>query len=289
MGTAKNRGVEQAATAAKVPKHRSPKYPAFPLEDAVERAKQMYAKANRHAVAVPVACDAWGVSPNSGTGQRVISTMVEFGLVEAIGRGEGKRLRLSDHGHTLAAHHDSQSEQYLRAAREVALTPSAHRRVWEHFGGDIPNDDGAVGWELQQWNFSPSAAKTLIQELRATLAFSGAIKESAGGDETPALSRPDPEAPPVAAAGAPAVATFPTPRAAGSRAEPMSLAATAPEAGLRDQPLALISGDAVLRYPHPMTDEDYEFLMEQLHRLKRKLAPAPKPQSEQEHEPDGQE
>lgn len=60
-------------------------------------------------------------------------------------------------------------------------------------------------------------------------------------------------------------------------------AATAPGTQLRDQPLTLLSaGDAVLRYPHPMTEEDFDWLLETLRRLKKKLvAQPPAPSAEQ--------
>lgn len=69
-----------------------------------------------------------------------------------------------------------------------------------------------------------------------------------------------------------------TPAGAGDRGSPqgrdaLKMAnATMRGAQLRDQPLTLLSaGDAVLRYPHPMTDEDFEWLMTTLRKLKAKL------------------
>ena len=69
-------------------KQRSPNYPLFGLEKAVERAGQFHEKYKRSLVPVHLVHALWDYKPHSPTGNRAISALKAFGLLEMEGVGK---------------------------------------------------------------------------------------------------------------------------------------------------------------------------------------------------------
>src|SRR2546427_2432659 len=78
-------------------KMRSPAYPGINLEIALKRARGLYDRERRNAVAFSVAVSYWGFGPKSSGGLVSVAAMKSFGLIEDIERGAGGRvIKLTD-------------------------------------------------------------------------------------------------------------------------------------------------------------------------------------------------
>jgi hypothetical protein len=65
---------------------------------------------------------------------------------------------------------DAQSPERLEAIQEAALLPSAHRRYWDKYAGNLPSDQ-TIKYDLRRDSFSEAALETFLKEFRNTLRF----------------------------------------------------------------------------------------------------------------------
>src|SRR5437867_12855179 len=110
-----------------MPKDRSPNYPALSLETAVQRAKALYEREGRSAVAPEVAVKAWGYRSLSGPSRSQIAALRHYGLIEQPSNGN---LRLSNRALALVLR-SPDSPEYQAALRDAALTPALFRELYE--------------------------------------------------------------------------------------------------------------------------------------------------------------
>src|SRR4051794_18119731 len=75
---------------------RSPNYPFIPLEMALMRAHQFYEEEKRGWAAVPVIAKHWEYSERSSALLQTIAALKSYGLMEEEGRGQERRLKLSE-------------------------------------------------------------------------------------------------------------------------------------------------------------------------------------------------
>lgn len=154
-------------------RERSPNYPAFSLADAIERARKLWEFEKTGSVPVALALSHWGYTPKSSSGARCLSTMLAFELIEDVGKGDQKMVRLSERGRLLVRHPDPESDEYQSAIRSAALAPRMHREVWEFVqsNGTWPSDK-ALRWKLEDSHgFAEQAISQFLTELRATFAL----------------------------------------------------------------------------------------------------------------------
>src|SRR4051812_14070001 len=78
------------------PRDRSPNYPYITLPAALDRAKQLYDVEKRGAAAIPVVAKHWDYSPKSSGLLQSIAALKSYGLLDEEGRGDDRRVRLSD-------------------------------------------------------------------------------------------------------------------------------------------------------------------------------------------------
>lgn len=124
---------EETATAA--PKRfRSPPYPAISLRAAVERAGQLYSKAQHYTVGWPVLADAWEYKVGSGSLGATAAALIQFGLLTDDGSGEKRKFTLSDAAIRIIRDADPASEKRKQAIARAALLPKIYAELWEKFG-----------------------------------------------------------------------------------------------------------------------------------------------------------
>src|SRR5690606_37816723 len=128
--------------------------PAFSLPKALEKIQLFMEKARMSPVPPHSACGYMQVKATSSSGMRWQSTLQEFGLMEADGRGKDKALKATELARVLVKHPDKQSEEYRQALHAAALAPNIHKRVWGLRGpdGHLPPDE-SLRWKLcgQEW------------------------------------------------------------------------------------------------------------------------------------------
>lgn len=174
-------------------KVRSPSFPAIDLREAVERARALYEAERRNAARPEIVVAHWGYSPKSSGGLQAIAALRAYGLVE----GEGV-VRLADQGVHLALD-DPGAPQWTAMAREAALAPPVHARLWERYGADLPSDKNLRSFLVLELGFNEGAVDLCLRNYRETLGFAGLGAGAKTKEEAPLPASPPPLSPSPAA------------------------------------------------------------------------------------------
>jgi hypothetical protein len=140
---------------------RSRNYPALPLGDAIERARELYKQEGKARAPATVIVSAWGYNSLNGASLRQLSAVRQYGLLE--GTNEGSRL--SDRALALILEPED-SPSYAQALTEALSTPALFQDIMEEYGNDLPSDPALISYLVRKQNFNESAARTLIQSFR---------------------------------------------------------------------------------------------------------------------------
>jgi hypothetical protein len=275
---------EPVADANKVIKTRSPSSPSFGLEEAIQRTGDAYNNMHDHFVGLDALAELWDTNLKSSAFQQAISTLKQFGLLEDTGRGADRQIKITELAKDILVRDENSSER-TSFIKTAALTPAIHAELWQKYGGNLPVSDSAIRVYLLRertgTKFNKDHVDSFIGQFRATIAFanltsSDTIPSPNGEGEKPQSS-----------SGFPAWGFQFGPKATPPEQPPVTKPQTsvAPQpipnvptvaSGVRDIPISLPSLEiAVVRAPLSMSEEDYNYLMEALTRMKKKLVQNP--------------
>jgi len=174
---------EQASTDTRRPRGRSPSYPAIHLEQAIQRARQIYDRERQHPTPVETIVQHWGYKSLNGPASLSLAALKKFGLIADEGTGSTRRARISDLAVHILANPDERER--TRAIREAALNPAIHRELWARYGSQTPSDVN-LKWELtREHKFTDTGADEFIPEYRATIAFAQLAVDDSVQTQTP--------------------------------------------------------------------------------------------------------
>jgi len=255
---------------------RSPGYPSIDLEEAVAKAQQVYQHERRNAVSPEILSEHWGYAEKSSGGRLTLAALKKFGLLEEVGGGNSRQLRLTKLAQTiiLSAGPEHQTER-LVALREAALSPKIHKELWEMWHAELPSDGAMRLYLIREREFNDSSVGDFIKQYKRTLAFARLNGDEAlawrsgggtieGGDD-------DPDDPPPRRAEAPMTAA-PAPQSPPAQVgSPFPFPGqTAPN--VVDMNYPLLGDDfAFLRVTKPMSQESFDLLQEYIGLLARTL------------------
>ncbi len=159
----------------KPPTYRSPSYPAYDLQAALERAVRLNELAGTHDVNVSTAVTHWGYTVKSSKGAQVLAATKKFGLTEDKGKGDARVIGLTPLGRELVYYTASNqgAEAWLERAQTAALAPTLHRELWDRYSGQLPPDGVLKDYLVLTRHFNAESADEAIGVLRRSLAFAG--------------------------------------------------------------------------------------------------------------------
>ena len=128
-------------TASRGRKRRSPIIPFIALEKAVERANEFYKKEGKHAAPLAAAAQHWSYSLTSSGAHQTVSAMKQFGLMDDLGRGEQRKLKLSELAMSIILDDVPNSRERSKAIREAALEPKIFREMFNKWGMKLPSSE----------------------------------------------------------------------------------------------------------------------------------------------------
>lgn len=159
---------------------RSPPYPAISLPQAVERAQQLFSRAQHFAVGGQVLADAWGMSVASGSLWKTAAALLHYALLTDQGAGKTRKFQLSDSARRLVQDADPNSEKRRIALQASALAPKINKELWDQFKAATGLADAVLQNYLTldrseggEAPYSQQAAQEVIQNYRDSLAFAG--------------------------------------------------------------------------------------------------------------------
>lgn len=164
---------------------RSPPYPMFDLEQAVDRAKKIHDKAQQHFVGSEVLKDAWGLKTVEGKLWRAAAALIQYGLLFDIGSKKQRKFQITDIAKRIIIDRDQQSEKRLDALKVAALMPMINKELWEKYKTAKNLSDKVVETYLildrgdaGEATYSGAAAEEVISRYRASLAFAGLTEDT---------------------------------------------------------------------------------------------------------------
>lgn len=177
---------------------RSPRYPRYPLQEAIDYARRLYEGAHRSTVDTHTAYRVMGFAGKSGASATALGATRQFGLVD----GERGGVQVSDLG--LAVLEPSGPEERAFALHAAANHPEIFEALMDHFAGDPPRSDEPLrSFLIRTRGFSKSGADECISSFRKTFSFVADVdrpEEASPAREATATAAPPGPQPSTAAA-----------------------------------------------------------------------------------------
>src|SRR5262249_38291657 len=148
---------DQTASEERARRERSPSFPFIPLERAIERAKEVADAHKRSPARLSVVGETWGYAAKSSGLLQTVAALKAFGLMDDVGRGEDRRIQLSDLAWRII--HDTRPGAREQAIKDAALLPRLITEYAEHWLPDRPSDSHCLSELTLDRGFTPEAAK----------------------------------------------------------------------------------------------------------------------------------
>jgi hypothetical protein len=241
---------------------RSPKYPNFSLRTAVKQAEKIFQADRRNVLDRFVAVKHMGYSGLSGPADKSIATLVQYGLLERVGKGE---VRVSQTAVDIL--HPDTPRQKAEALKKAAYSPPIFKAVKERFPDGVSSD--ALASYLVRENFLDRAISPITRAYSDTLSFleqSGA--SDSGGDatqgatESASLDDEDDEMDFVEPDDAVRPGKAVTPKQGESQTPTLAHLRMGP--GMQQAAFPLAEGTVYLTFPENLTSDGYAELSEYL-------------------------
>jgi len=185
---------------AKLTQGRSPAYPYIPLGKAMDRLQRVVdAGVGRNAYPPETFYQLWGIGAASSGSRQTMAALNHFGLVDYVGRGDDRKVKLSDLALKIALDRVPESTERALALQVAALTPPIHADLYQRYGHMLPADVVLLTYLTRDRGYNATAAKSLIDEYRDTLAFASLDKPQSEADSTEVLPDEEPPPPPARA------------------------------------------------------------------------------------------
>jgi len=229
-------------------KSRSPAYPAIPLSSAIESARKLWDAQRKQEAHFDSALKTLGYSARSGSALRAIAALGHYGLIDASGEKDNRKIRLSEQAQDIL-HLAETDERRRKALKSAALTPKIYAALWERYGSNLPDDAAIRPFLIRDKGYNDAVVDNLIINYRLTLEFAKLDKiDENVHDEEQSDKRQKSAADDITKGGSHRSMTL-------------------------DQELPILVGasNRVARIPFPMTEDDFDLLVGTLNLWKKKL------------------
>ena len=144
---------------------RSPSYPSYSLEDAIQNARKVFDADRRNPVAREVAAKHLGYSSLNGAADKALATMIQYGLFEKVAKGE---VRVSQTAVDIL--YPDYPDQKGKALHESAFSPPLFKTLHSRFSDSVPSNDALRAYLLRE-NFNDRAVGPIITAYSKTCAL----------------------------------------------------------------------------------------------------------------------
>lgn len=175
---------------AKLSVSRGPAYPYIDLRKAIERTQVVADKgAGRQPMPPESFYTLWGIGAKSSGARMTLAALGYYGLVDAIGKGNGRRAKLTDLARRIVMDQREASPERAAAIRQAALEPPIFRELYERYGHIIPADSVLQSYLMIERGFTKQGAEAATDNYKSTFEFAGLgepdekseMKDSNGG------------------------------------------------------------------------------------------------------------
>lgn len=161
-----------SASSSRITQGRSPAYPYIGLGKAVERLQKIVdAGVARNAYPPETFYKLWDLGAQSSGARQTMAALNHFGLVEYDGRGDSRKVKVSELGLKIALDRVPNSHERIQAIQLAALTPIIYSDLYQRYKHMLPADVVLMTYLTRDRAYNPTAAASLIDEYRDTLSF----------------------------------------------------------------------------------------------------------------------
>ena len=157
----------------KVSRIRSPSYPYFDLETAVNRIEERYKFAKRSEVLISVILPKWGYQSGvSANGMKAVAALKSYGLINDAGKKQNRKIILTEKGYRII-HGVKGSTEMVSAIKDAALSPPMYEYMWATYGDieKMPHSDVIKSHLILDKRFNETAVNGFLNDYVATVRF----------------------------------------------------------------------------------------------------------------------
>lgn len=162
---------------------RSPSYPVFDLETAVERASEFYEMEGFNEALVEVAVQSWGLTPGGSAGSRAVAALLNYGIFDDEGSGEERVVFLTELGKTIVLDERENSTERDEALKKAVLQPSIFQKLWEKWGANLPSEANMRYFLIRDLGFNQKHVDKFINIFQSSIEFAGLLEENEGNSK----------------------------------------------------------------------------------------------------------
>lgn len=151
------------------PRHRSPSYPSITINDAIERARTLYALEGKHPALASTAVSHWGYKQKSSGGLKTVSTLKSYGLITDAGSGADRTVKLSDTGLAIVQDERQISPERDALIAEAAFKPKILSEMWVKYRESLPSLETVKHYLVVEKSYNPSAFGDIIRTYKAAV------------------------------------------------------------------------------------------------------------------------
>ena len=161
-------------------KKRSPNFPCIDLEKALELTERIYSVDKRAPIPVNLLIARWGLPKYNSYVRQLIAALTYYGLLESSGKGDKRRVEVSDRGYRIL----EKAPDRTSLLRTAALEPKLFNEVWQHYKKKgLPSNDVIerdLVWQNSFANtrFTKNGAKTFVSNLKSTINFARILPDN---------------------------------------------------------------------------------------------------------------
>lgn len=247
-----------------VSKSRGPAYPYVDLPGALKRLDQIIGAglSTKQTVAPEAMYGFWQMGVKSSSARQTLAALKYFGLVEYVGTGRERRVKLTDRAMILAHDKSPTSARRISALREAALLPDIFGEIYSEKGGPFlpPRESLILDFTLEK-GFDKESAEKAVDNFLASVQLAGLDRPTSEASSSPTVEAEDER---VQGSSIPKAA----PRQESARSASPLLDA---REGYKDDTYATADGDVTLRWPIALSSDSLEELEEWTQLILRKI------------------
>lgn len=254
---------------------RSPAYPAFDLQTAIEKARTIYQHERRTAAPIAVVTKHCGFDISSSSGLRLIAALKQFGLAIEQGGGDDRKIQLSDVALDILLAPSEDDPKRIAAIKRAALSPKIHKKIWDHYKGELPSDGNIRAYLVRDLEFNDTQVGKFIKEFRSTIAYAQLVPSDTmtpGDDAADDTDEDESENPPP-------------------QEQPQRRRLMQTQSGFQQATFPLNGGDALVQWPENLSEEEFEDFNDWLELVIRKVKRSvsrKRPEPDKEEDESGQ-
>jgi hypothetical protein len=175
----------------KAQRTRSPNYPYYDLRECVAFLEKLYKKYGINEVHIEDAITQFGHSPTSSTANRVIASMINFGLLDSRGTKDNKFVRPTRLAQEILLEKE-ESPHRIELLQEAAKKDSSMQEIWEKWGPNIPPEDTIKRILQLEMKYSPDGAKRFASTIIGSYDYAriSDISQKKTGDDAEEGNKP---------------------------------------------------------------------------------------------------